>query len=166
VFGVRPGESRDIRPRGHPGHRRDLGRVGARPLHQGLGFVLCLQGRFAEAAEQLADAVSLAQRISAGCSAHMLESTAAFAAMTERLELGAERLGAAGRARSETGDKPRPWERAVRNHWLPLISAQLEPPVYVAATERGRARGVPEALDFAETTLRFCGQSTTPPASR
>ena len=130
-----------------------------------LGFVLCLQGRFAEAAEQLADAVSLAQRISAGCSAHMLESTAAFAAMTERLELGAELLGAAGRARSETGDKPRPWERAVRNHWLPLISAQLEPPVYVAATERGRARGVPEALDFAETTLRFCGQSMTPPAS-
>jgi hypothetical protein len=85
--------------------------------------------------------------------------------MTERPELGAELLGAAGRARAETGDKPRPWERAVRNHWLPLIPARLEPPVYAAATERGEARGVPDALDFAETTLRFSGRSVPDPAS-
>jgi predicted ATPase/DNA-binding SARP family transcriptional activator len=130
-----------------------------------LGFVLCLQGRFEEAAEQLADAVSLAQRISAGCSAHMLESAAAFAAMTDRLELGGELLGAAGQARAETGDKPRPWERAVRNHWLPQIPARLEPPVYAAATERGRARGFPKALDFAETRLRLCGRAVRDPAS-
>jgi hypothetical protein len=130
-------------------------------LHQrSLGFVLCLQGRFEEAADQLADAASLTKTkwISAGCSAHVLEAAAAFAAMTDRLELGAELLAAADRIRRETGDEPRPWERAVRTRWLPMIPARLEPAVYAAATERGRTHGFPDALDFAEIRLRGCSR--------
>jgi hypothetical protein len=123
-------------------------------LSEVVGFVLCLQGRFEEAADQLAGAASLTKRVSAGCSAHVLEAAAAFAAMTDRLELGAELLGAATRIRGDSGDKPRPWERAVRTRWLPLIPARLEPTIYAAATERGSAREFPEALDFAEIHLR------------
>lgn len=122
---------------------------------EAIGFVLALQTRFALAAEQLADAASLFKQITpTGCSAHILEACGAFAAMTDQLELGAELLGAAVRIRHETGDKPRPWERAVRTRWLPLIPARLDPIVYATATERGGALGRTQALEFAESRLR------------
>jgi hypothetical protein len=121
-----------------------------------LGFVLAMQRRFDVAAEQLADAASLFKRIIPGCAAHILETGAAFAGMTERLEFGAELLAAAARIRDETADKPRPWERAVRTRWLPLIPAPLDPTTRAAATERGSALGFLEALEFAETRLRAC----------
>lgn len=125
-------------------------------LTEVLGFVLGLRGRFDLAAEQLANAASLFNRIVPGCGAHILESGAAFAAMTEQWELGAELLGAATRIRHETGDEPRPWERAVRTRWLPLITARLDPATYQAATERGGALSRLEALEFAEARLRVC----------
>jgi hypothetical protein len=130
-------------------------------IAEALGFVLALQGRFDLAAEQLADAASLfKQIIPVGCSAHVLETCAAFAAMTDRLELGAELLGAAARIRHETADKPRPWERAVRTRWLPLIPARLDPTVFAVATERGGALGRTQALEFAESRLRACAALT------
>lgn len=119
-----------------------------------LGFVLGLQGRFDLAAEQLADAASLFKRIVPGCAAHILETGATFAAMTDQWELGAELLGAAARIRHETADKPRPWERAVRTRWLPLIPTRLDPATYEAATGRGGALGRLQALEFAGDRLR------------
>jgi len=84
----------------------------------------------------------------------VLETAAAWAAMTGRFELGAEFLGCANRIREETGDKPRPWEGAVQNVWLPKIGASLAPEIFSAAHRRGMERPPGTALDFAERELR------------
>jgi hypothetical protein len=74
--------------------------------------------------------------------------------MTQRYELGAELLGAAQRLREETGDRPRPWERRVREDWLPRIDTALDADTVSTATKRGRTRGFEDALEFAASALR------------
>ena len=117
-------------------------------------FIHCLKGEFARGAEVLADAFTVFKNIQINCGAHVLEMAAVWAAMTGRFELGAEFLGSAHRIREETGDKPRPWERAVQNVWLPKIGASLAPEVFDAAHRRGTQREFVNALDFAEGELR------------
>jgi predicted ATPase/transcriptional regulator with XRE-family HTH domain len=119
-----------------------------------LGFVYCLKGELERGARELADAASLFHHIQLGCCAHALETCASWAAMAGRFELGAELWGAADRIRTETADKPRPWERAVQERWLPLIAAKLASDTFDAAKQRGRAREVEEALNFAARALR------------
>ena len=118
------------------------------------GFVHCLKGEMRRGTEALADAMVLFKRIQINCGSHVLETAAAWAAMTGRFELGAEFMGAAHRIREDTGDKPRPWERAVQEMWLPKIGAALEPQVFDAAHRRGTRKPFATALDFAERELR------------
>jgi hypothetical protein len=113
-----------------------------------------LQGELERGVRELADAASLYHRIQTGCCAHALETCASWAAMAGRFELGAELWGAAERIRTETGDKPRPWERSVQDRWLPLIAAELAGDTFHAAKQQGRALTVEEALNFAEGVLR------------
>jgi len=117
-------------------------------------FVHCLKGEIRRGTEALADAVAMFKNIQINCGSHVLETAAAWAAMTGRFELGAEFMGAAHRIREDTGDKPRPWERAVQEMWLPKIAAALDPQVYEAAHRRGTRRPFAKALDFAERELR------------
>jgi non-specific serine/threonine protein kinase len=118
-----------------------------------LGFIQCLKGDFAEAAELLAGAMTLFEQVQENCGAHILESAAAWSAMTGRFELGAELLGAAARIRDETGDNPRPWERLVQDVHLPKIAEALAPAVFADAHWRGRQRPFLEALRFARNRL-------------
>ena len=87
--------------------------------------------------------------------------------MTGRFELGAEILGSAHRIREETGDKPRPWKRAIHEIWLPKIAGALEPAVLEAAHRRGTQRSHAEALQFTARQLRAVAAArpaeTTPP---
>ena len=108
----------------------------------------------ARGAEVLTNALTVFKNIQINCGSHVLETAAAWAAMTGRFELGAEFLGSAHRIREETGDKPRPWERAVQDVWLPKIGASLDPEVFEAAHRRGTQREFANALDFAERELR------------
>lgn len=118
------------------------------------GFIHCLKGEFERGAEVLAEALKLFEQIQVNCAAHVLETAAAWAAMTGRCELGAEILGSAHRIREETGDKPRPWEHVIHDIWLPKIAAALEPDVLDAAHRRGAQRAFLAALDFARRELR------------
>lgn len=115
---------------------------------------MCLKGDHAAAAEVLAEATHLFNDIQLNCGAHILETSAAWAAMTGRFELGAELLGAAGRIREDTGDKPRPWEHVVQEEYLPRIRADLDPSVFADAHARGARKEFREALAFAEHSLR------------
>ena len=117
-------------------------------------FVCCLRGDFARGAAILADAMSIFRNIQVNCGSHVLETAAAWAAMTSRYELGAELLGAAHRIRDETADKPRPWEGAVQEVWLPKIRTALAPDRFQEAHQRGMQRPFPGALEFAEQRLR------------
>ena len=123
-------------------------------IEEALAFVHCLRGDYSDAAARLSRTAIIFKGIQRNCGAHVLETCAAWAAMTQRYELGAELLGAAQRLRDETGDRPRPWERLVREDWLPRIDASLDPGTAIVAMERGRARGFEEALEFASSELR------------
>ena len=127
----------------------DIGHVG-----ELRGFIHGRKGDFAAAAAALADALRIFKTIQINCGAHVLETAAAWAAMTERFELGAELLGSAHRIREETGDNPRPWEHEVQREWLPRIAAALIPALFDAAWRRGLQRPFAAALDFAEHELR------------
>jgi non-specific serine/threonine protein kinase len=118
------------------------------------GFIRCLKGDFASGADVLADAMPLFEQIQENCGAHILETAAAWSAMTGRFAVGAELLGASGRIREETGDQPRPWERIVQDVWLPKIAAALAPDDFAAARARGAQRAFRDALDFARRELR------------
>jgi hypothetical protein len=119
-----------------------------------LGYVHCLKKEYERAGVVLAETLRLFENIQRNCAAHALDSAAAWAAMTQRFELGAELLGAAQRIRDETGDKPRPWERVVRETWLPKIRERLEPERFEEAFGRGRAMGFEEAVAHGERGLR------------
>ena len=121
---------------------------------EALGIIQCLKGDFLRAAEMLAGTMTLFEQIQENCGAHILESAAAWSAMTGRFELGAEFLGAAGRIRDETGDKPRPWERLVQDVYLPKIAQALAPATFAEAGQRGARRPFLEALRFAQGQLR------------
>jgi predicted ATPase/class 3 adenylate cyclase len=123
-------------------------------LEEALAFVQCLRGDYAGAAARLSRTAVIFKGIQRNCGAHALETCAAWAAMTRRFELGAELLGAAQRLRDETGDRPRPWERRVREDWLPLIDDALATAAAITAVDRGRTREFEDALDFASTELR------------
>jgi hypothetical protein len=123
-------------------------------LEEALSFVHCVRGDYVSAAARLSRTAVLFKGIQHNCGAHMLETCAAWAAMTQRYELGAELLGAAQRLREETGDRPRPWERRVREDWLPRIDTALDAHTLSIATKRGRTRGFEEALEFAASSLR------------
>jgi non-specific serine/threonine protein kinase len=123
-------------------------------LREVRGYVQCLKGEFDAAAVTLGEALTLFEAIQMNCASHILETTAAWAAMTGRPELGAEILGSAERIREETGDRPRPWERPIHEVWLPKIAAALPPPVFAAARLRGARRPFLDALDFARTGVR------------
>ena len=132
-------------------------------LGEALGFIHCLRGDHDRAGDRLGSAALLFKGIQRNCGAHMLKTCAAWAAMTERYELGAEFVGAAQRQRDETGDQPRPWERRVREEWLPRIDAALDPTTGSAARRaRGRARVFEDALEFAASALRQHPQSSDP----
>jgi hypothetical protein len=117
------------------------------------GFLHCLEHDFGRAAAQLSEAALLFKTIQVNCGAHILETCAAWAAMTDDVVLGAELLGAAERIREETADRPRPWERTVRQDWLPLIPARLDDAAYHAAVSRGRELDLNHALDFCAASL-------------
>jgi tetratricopeptide (TPR) repeat protein len=126
-------------------------------LEEALSFVHCLRGEYDSAAARLSRTATLFKGIQRNCGAHMLETCAAWAAMTQRYELGAELLGSAQRLRDETRDRPRPWERQVREVWLPLIDSSLDADTLLAATKRGRGRRFDDALEFAASALRKHG---------
>jgi predicted ATPase/class 3 adenylate cyclase len=128
-------------------------------LEEVLAFVHCLRGDYANAAAGLSRTAIIFRSIQHNCGAHALETCAAWAAMTQHYELGAELLGAAQRLRDETGDQPRPWERQVREEWLPRIDASLDTATAIAAMERGRNRRFEDALEFAASELRRHAQS-------
>jgi non-specific serine/threonine protein kinase len=121
---------------------------------EALAIIHCLKGDFVQAAELLAGAITLFEQIQENCGAHILESAAAWSAMTGRFELGAEFLGGAARIRDETGDQPRPWERLVQDVYLPMISEALAPAMFAEAHRRGGQRPFLEALRFAQSQLR------------
>jgi hypothetical protein len=123
-------------------------------LEEALAFVQCLRGDYASAAARLSRTAIIFKGIQRNCGAHALETCAAWAAMTQRYEFGAELLGAAQRLRDETGDRPRPWERRVREDWLPRIDVALDTAAAIAAMERGRTRDFEDALEFASSELR------------
>jgi predicted ATPase/class 3 adenylate cyclase len=124
------------------------------------GFLRCLEGEFERAAVQLSEAIVLFKGVQINCGAHILETSAAWAAMTEHFVLGAELLGAAERIREETADRPRPWERAVRRDWLPLIPAGLDDGAYRAAVTRGRELAFAQAVDFCADSLMRHGRGS------
>jgi hypothetical protein len=117
------------------------------------GFIHCLKGDLGQAAEVLAETMTLLEQIQVNCAAHGLETAAAWAAMNGRFELAAEMLGSADCIRAQTGDKPRPWERLVRDVWLPKIPAALDPAVFQAAHRRGANRIFPDPLRYARRDL-------------
>jgi predicted ATPase/DNA-binding SARP family transcriptional activator len=119
-----------------------------------LGFIQLVNHDLGRAAIRLADAVSDFRHIQINCGAHVLEACAAWAAGAKRYELGAELLGAAERIRDETADRPRPWEAAVREEWLPRLAANLDPDTFEMARSRGRAADFEQVLDLAESALR------------
>lgn len=129
-------------------------------LEEALSFVHCLRGDYDSAAKQLSHTVLLFKDIQRNCGAHVLETCAAWAAMTEHYELGAELLGAAQRLRDETGDKPRPWEHRIREDWLPLIDTALDGATATAANARGRQRNFEETLEFAASALSHASQDS------
>jgi predicted ATPase/DNA-binding SARP family transcriptional activator len=125
--------------------------------------IISLQRRdLATAAAQLADAVAQFKDIQSECAAHILESSAAWAAGTAQLDVAAELLGAAERIRDETGDRPRPNELIIQRDWLPLIDTQMDPMRLDAAKRRGRQRSADDALEFAETALRAYSDGARP----
>jgi predicted ATPase/class 3 adenylate cyclase len=132
-------------------------------LEEALSFIQCLRGDYAGAAARLSRMAIIFKGIQRNCGAHALETCAAWAAMTQRYELGAELLGAAQRLRDETGDRPRPWERRVREDWLPRIDAELDTATAIAAMERGRTLGFENALELASSELRRHAPSTRAP---
>lgn len=113
-----------------------------------------MKGEFEQGADVLADAVKLFEQIQRNCGSHVLETSAGWAAMTGRFELGAELLGAAERIREETADRPRPWEGIVQERWLPRIGEELDAEVFESAKSRGRSLNFEEALAFAQRALR------------
>jgi len=119
-----------------------------------LGFIHCLQGDLAQGGSELADATDLFHKIQQNCASHMLETTAAWAAMALQFDVGAELWGAAERMRDETKDKPRPWESAIQDVWLPAIRSAMSPEELRAAQQRGRQLDADGALDHAERVLR------------
>jgi hypothetical protein len=121
---------------------------------EALGLIHGLKGDFRRGAEVLSGAITLFEQIQENCGAHILETAAAWCAMSGRFELGAHLLGAAGRIRDETGDRPRPWERIVQHDWLPKLEAALAPAVFAAAFRRGAQRPFRDALAFAHAELR------------
>jgi predicted ATPase/class 3 adenylate cyclase len=123
-------------------------------IEEALSFVHCVRGDYESAAARLSRTAVLFKGIQHNCGAHVLETCAAWAAMTQRYELGAELLGAAQRLREETGDRPRPWERRVREDWLPRINTALDADTVSTATKRGRARGFEDSLEFAASALQ------------
>jgi hypothetical protein len=145
--------------------RGDLETFTVGHIEEVAGFVTCLGHDFGEGARQLADATATFKHIQLSCGAHILETCAAWAAMTDRLELGAELLGAAERIREETADKPRPWERVVRGQWLPRIEARLERADLQRCKSLGRAFDFADALDLAARELR-AGAATGTESSR
>jgi predicted ATPase len=127
----------------------DLGHC--REVH---AYIQSLRGNVEQGARILASALTIFKNIQINCGSHVLETAAAWAVTAGRFELGAEFLGSAQRIREETGDKPRPWEHAVQEMWLPKISASLDPEVFHTALRRGRQRPWADALEFAERALR------------
>lgn len=117
------------------------------------GYVECLRGD-PTGPLTLAEAAETFRSIQHNCAAHLLETASAAAAMTGDFVAGGEIWGAAERIRDETLDQPRPWERAVQEHWLPRIVDALAPEDLAAAKMRGRLLGVLEALDDAAAKLR------------
>lgn len=118
-----------------------------------LGFIRFLKGELPSAALTLAEACRVFLDIQHNCASHVLETAAAVAVGLGRLELAAEFEGAADRIRDETADQPRPWERAVREVWLPKIATSLVPDAYSAARERGRSMDFAAALTYAADKL-------------
>jgi len=118
------------------------------------GFICCLKGDLVTGAEVLADALTIFKGIQENCGAHVLETSAAWAAMSRRFQLGAELLGSAQRIRQTTGDKPRPWEGAVQNDWLPRIAESLSAEQFSTAHRRGAQLTFEIALDAAAQALR------------
>jgi predicted ATPase len=118
------------------------------------GFIACLKGDLVTGAELLADALTVFKGIQENCGSHVLETAAAWAAMSQRFDLGAELLGSAHRIRQTTGDKPRPWEGAVQKVWLPRIAEALPAAEFSAAHRRGAQRTFEVALDTAALALR------------
>jgi predicted ATPase len=118
------------------------------------GFIWCLKGDLTAGARVLADALTVFKSIQENCGSHVLETAAAWAAMSHRFELGAELLGSAQRIRHTTGDRPRPWEGAVQNVWLPRIAEALPVEQFSAAHRRGGQRKFEAALDAAALALR------------
>ena len=102
----------------------------------------------------LSGALTVFKGIQENCGSHVLETAAAWAAMSHRFELGAELLGSAQRIRQTTGDKPRPWEGAVQNVWLPRIAEAMPADQFSAAHRRGAQRKFEIALDAAAVALR------------
>jgi predicted ATPase/class 3 adenylate cyclase len=123
-------------------------------LKEALAFIHCLREDYQRASDLLAETAVVFKSVQPNCGAHILETCAAWAAMTDRFELGLEILASAERLREETGDKPRPWEAHVRNDWLPRLSAALDPKAATVIRARGRERGLMEALDFAAGSLQ------------
>jgi predicted ATPase/class 3 adenylate cyclase len=117
-------------------------------------FALAQSGDLARASEVLASAVPLFADVLLGCSSHLLETAAALAAMTGRFELGAVLWGAGDRLRELTGDRARPWEREVQQHWLPMIEQRLDADAFAAARVAGAAMPLDDAMAYAEREMR------------
>lgn len=118
-----------------------------------LGFVYCLKGEYSRAGQTLAEAIPLFTSVWRGCSPHVLNAAATWAAMTERYELGAQLCGAAHRIAEETGDRPTPWELLIQERWLPRIRQELEGGSFEAARLRGAQMSYEETMALAEQEL-------------
>jgi len=118
-----------------------------------LAFTQCMKGDLATGGMTLAETVQAFKDIQHNCASHVLESAAGWCALRERYQCGAELWGAADRIREETLDKPRPWERAIQEEWLPRIVAELPSDVLADAKGRGRLLDVEAALDYAAKVL-------------
>jgi non-specific serine/threonine protein kinase len=114
-----------------------------------LGFIHALRGDLDRAASLFTESLDLVAVALAGCAAHALETVAAWTVMVHRSELGAELVGAADRIREETGDQPRPWERRVREDYLPKLREVLGDEPYEEAYAKGARLSREEALTYA-----------------